>query len=75
MESPGPQGDPSTPNEALNPYLPIPFPHGSGCQDSTHGCQGGSVAHLSGSIATTEVVLLGKPADDRACQLQLLHLQ
>lgn len=36
---------------------------------------GGSVVHLSGSVATTKVVLLGKPAGHWSRQLRLLHLQ
>lgn len=41
LESPGPHGDPSTPNRAPNPYVPVPLPHGRRCQDCTYGCQRG----------------------------------
>jgi len=82
LRSRGTRGDPQVTcrvprvtSKALNPHLPVPLPHGGGCQDSPHGYQGRSVAHLSGSIATTKVVLLGKPAGHCPRELRLLHLQ
>lgn len=78
LESPGPQGDPSTPNKALNLSLPhhTPLPPPWLWVPGQHPrVPGEVVAHLSGSVATTEVVLLGKPAGHWPRQLRLLHLQ
>lgn len=63
----------ATPAEVFNPYLQPPSPW-QWVPRERPWVLGGSVAHLSGSVAATEVVLLGKPAGHRPRQLRLLQL-